>query len=106
MAGPVGRKLLGVAQLIAAVGVAGVLVAAVLLPFTGGLGLAARNSVEAFDEQPCGVDPQTPAQRSGLYAGKTAIATFYQQKREILPASQIPPGVRRAVIAIEERRFL
>ena len=56
MAGSVGRKLLGVAQLIAAVAVAGVLVAAVLLPFTGGLGLVARNSVQAFDDQPCDVE--------------------------------------------------
>ena len=99
--------MLGVAQLTAAVAVAGVLVAAVLLPFTGGLGLVARNSVQAFDEQPCDVDPGTPAQSSVMIAGKgTPIATFYSQNRQIIPASQIPAVMRKAIIAIEDRRFL
>jgi len=108
MAGSVGRKFLGVAQLAAAVAVAGVLVAAVLLPFTGGLGLVARNSVQAFDEQPCDVDPGTPAQRSVMFAGTKgpAIATFYSQNREIIPPKQIPDVMRKAIIAIEDRRFL
>ncbi|HYT09991.1 MAG TPA: transglycosylase domain-containing protein [Mycobacteriales bacterium] len=108
MAGSVGRKILGVAQLGGAIGVAGVLVAAVLLPFTGGLGLVARNSVRAFDEQPCDVDPGAPAQRSVMLAanGGPAIATFYSQNREVVPYSDIPDVMRKAIIAIEDRRFL
>jgi membrane peptidoglycan carboxypeptidase len=106
MAGSVRRKLLGVAQLVAAVGVAGVLVAAVLLPFAGGLGLAARNSVQAFDEQPCDVDPGTPPQASIMYAGAGQVARFYSQNRQIIPISQIPAVMRKAIIAIEDRRFL
>ena len=106
MAGPVGRKFLGVAQLIAAIGVAGVLVAAVLLPFTGGLGLAARNSVQAFDEQPCDVDPKTPSQRSVMLAADgTEIARFYNQNRIIIDAKKIPKIMRQAIVAIEDRRF-
>src|SRR3712207_7107273 len=100
MAGPVGRKLLGVAQLIAAVGVAGVLVAAVLLPFTGGLGLAARNSVQAFDEQPCDVELGAPEQVSTMYAADgTVIAQFYTQKRQLVPAKGIPKVMRQAIIS-------
>ena len=107
MAGPVGRKLLGVAQLIAAVGVAGVLIAAVLLPFTGGLGLAARNSVQAFDEQPCDVEVGTPDETSTMFAADgTTIATFYAQKRDVVAAKDIPKVMRQAIIAIEDRRFL
>lgn len=107
MAGSVGRKFLGLAQLAGAVGVAGVLVAAVMLPFTGGLGLAARNSVQAFDNQPCDVEVGTPQQRSTMYAADgTAIATFYSQNREIIKAADIPPVMRKAIIAIEDRRFL
>ena len=106
MAGSVQRKLLGVAQLVAAVAVAGVLVAAVLLPFTGGLGLVARNSVRAFDEQPCDVDPGTPPQASIMYAGSGQVARFYSQNRQIIPISQIPSVMRKAIIAIEDRRFL
>lgn len=107
MAGPVGRKLLGVAQLIGAVGVAGVLVAAVLLPVTGGIGLAARNSVQAFDDQPCDVDPGVPEQYSTMFASDgSVIATFYTQKRELVQAKDIPKVMRQAIIAIEDRRFL
>ena len=106
MAGPVARKFLGVAQLIGVVGVAGVLVAAVLLPFTGGLGLAARNSVQAFDDQPCDVEPKTPSQRSVMYAADgTAIASFYNQNRTIISAKDIPKVMRQAITAIEDRRF-
>ena len=106
MAGSVQRKLLGVAQLVAAVAVAGVLVAAVLLPFTGGLGLVARNSVQAFDEQPCDVDPGTPPQASIMYAASGQVARFYSQNRQIIPISEIPSVMRKAIIAIEDRRFL
>src|SRR5215212_6250269 len=107
MPGSVQRKLLGVAQLVAAIAVAGVLVAAVLLPFTGGLGLVARNSVQAFDEQPCDVDPGTPPQASIMYAGSgRQMAKFYSQNRQIIPISQIPSIMRKAIIAIEDRRFL
>lgn len=106
MAGPVARKFIGVAQLIGVIGVAGVLVAAVLLPFTGGLGLAARNSVQAFDEQPCDVDPKTPPQRSVMYAADgTAIASFYNQNRTVVAAKDIPKVMRQAITAIEDRRF-
>lgn len=107
MAGTAGRKLLGVVQLIGAVVVAGVLVAAVLLPFTGGLGLAARNSVQAFEEQPCDVEDGTPKQGSSFLAGGgTLIAKFFSENRQIVPAKQIPQVMRQAIIAIEDRRFL
>src|SRR5918995_5921390 len=107
MAGSVRRKLLGVAQLFAAVAVAGVLVAAVLLPFAGGLGLAARNSVQAFDEQPCDVEASDPTQGSVMYAaGGTAIAKFFSQNRQIVAAKDIPQVMRQAIMGIEDRRFL
>jgi membrane peptidoglycan carboxypeptidase len=108
MAGSAARKLLGVAQLIAAVAVAGVLVAAVLLPFTGGLGLAARNSVQAFEDQPCDIEDGTPSQSSSMVTagGSLTITKFFSQNRQIVPANQIPPVMRQAIIAIEDRRFL
>jgi membrane peptidoglycan carboxypeptidase len=106
MAGPVVRKLVGVVQLTGAVGVTGVLVAAVLLPVTGGLGLAARNSVQAFNDQPCDVEAGVPEQSSVMLArdGST-IATFYSQNRQVVRASQIPKVMRQAIVAIEDRRF-
>jgi membrane peptidoglycan carboxypeptidase len=106
MAGPVLRKAFGVVQLTAAVGVTGVLVAAVMLPFTGGLGLAARNSVQAFDDQPCDVEAGVPEQASVMYAADgTTIATFYAQNRQVVGAKQIPDIMRHAIVSIEDRRF-
>jgi len=106
MAGPVVRKLVGVVQLTGAVGVTGILVAAVLLPVTGGLGLAARDSVQAFNDQPCDVEAGVPEQSSVMLArdGST-IATFYSQNRQVVPARAIPKVMRQAIVAIEDRRF-
>jgi membrane peptidoglycan carboxypeptidase len=106
MAGPVVRKLVGVVQLTGAVGVTGILVAAVLLPVTGGLGLAARDSVQAFNDQPCDVEAGVPEQSSVMLArdGST-IATFYSQNRQVVKATQIPKVMRQAIVAIEDRRF-
>ena len=106
MPGPVIRKAIGVVQLAAAVGVTGVLVAAVALPVTGGIGLAARNSVRAFDEQPCDVEAGVPEQASTMYAADgSKIATFYSQNRTGVPTSRIPKVMRQAIVAIEDRRF-
>ncbi|HEY6745989.1 MAG TPA: transglycosylase domain-containing protein [Mycobacteriales bacterium] len=106
MPGPVIRKAIGVVQLTAAVGVTGVLVAAVALPVTGGIGLAARNSVRAFDEQPCDVEAGVPEQASTMYAADgTTIATFYSQNRTVVPTKKIPKVMRQAIVAIEDRRF-
>ena len=106
MPGPVLRKAIGVVQLTAAVGVTGVLVAAVFLPVTGGIGLAARNSVRAFDEQPCDVEAGVPEQASTMYAADgSVIATFYSQNRTVVPTNKIPKVMRQAIVAIEDRRF-
>jgi membrane peptidoglycan carboxypeptidase len=100
------RKALAVVKLTLAVAVAGLLLAGMLLPFAGGVGIAARNSVQAFDDQPCDVTATTPAQASVIYAvnGKP-IARFYSQNREIVPLAKIAPVARKAVVAIEDRRF-
>jgi membrane peptidoglycan carboxypeptidase len=101
------RKAFAVVKLTLAVGVAGLLTAGLLMPFVGGLGIAARNSVQAFDDQPCEVKQTTPPQASTVYAadGKTQIARFYSQNREIVPLSQISKVAQKAVVAIEDRRF-
>ena len=102
----VGRTVYAVVKLTLATAVAGLLVAGMLLPFVGGAGIAARNSVQAFDDQPCDVKQTTPPQASTLFAenGKP-IARFYSQNREIVPLSKIAPIARKAVVAIEDRRF-
>jgi len=101
------RKVLAVLELIGAIAVTGVLVAGLLLPFTGGVGIAARNSAKAFEDQPCDVDVTNPSQASTIYAadGRTVIATFYAQNRQIVSFKQIPDVMGKAIVAIEDRRF-
>jgi membrane peptidoglycan carboxypeptidase len=83
-----------------------VLVAAVALPVTGGVGLAARNTVRAFDDQPCDVEAGVPEQASTMYAADgSTIASFYSQNRTVVPSSKIPKVMRQAIVAIEDRRF-
>ena len=102
-----GRAAIAAAKLSIAVVAAGLLVAGLMLPFVGGIGVAARNSVRSFEEQPCNINPVPPPQKSVIYAadGKTPIASFFSQNRTVVPLSSIPAVVRKAVVAIEDRRF-
>ena len=47
-----------------------------LLPFVGGLGLAAKHEADKFLDQPCNLQETPPPQKTILYAsdGKTLIA--------------------------------
>ena len=68
--------------------------------------IAARNSVQAFDDQPCDVEAGVPEQASAMYAADgTTIATFYSQNRQVVAPRQIPKVMRQAIVSIEDRRF-
>jgi membrane peptidoglycan carboxypeptidase len=97
----------GVAKLSLAIAVSGLLVVGLMLPFVGGAGIATRNSLKSFEEQPCEVDLTTPAEKSTILAsdGKTSIATLFAYNRVITPMKGIPDVVKKATVAIEDRRF-
>ncbi|MBD0293165.1 MAG: transglycosylase domain-containing protein, partial [Jiangellaceae bacterium] len=87
-------------------GLAGVLVAGIALPVAASLGLAARESAEAFSDLPAELEFEPLAERSRIAdsTGKT-LAYFYEQNRRYVTLDKIAPVMRDAIIAIEDRRF-
>ena len=95
-------KLLGAAI------VAGLLAALIVVPFVGGIGVAASGGIGTFEDQQCDVTAldQKPPQRSVIKAADgSVIANLYTQNRVTVPLAQIPEWTRKAVVAIEDRRF-
>ncbi len=92
--------LLGVSVL------AGVLVAGLVLPLAGGLGLAARAGAEAFQELPSEFTTQPMHERTRvLDADGQVLAIFYDENRVVVPLRRIAPVLRKAIVAIEDARF-
>jgi len=84
----------------------GLLVAGLVLPVVGGLGLAARDSAEGFEDLPAELEIPPLAQRSRILASDgSLIASFYDENRVVVPLSDVAPVMRQAVIAIEDSRF-
>jgi membrane peptidoglycan carboxypeptidase len=101
--GPV-RTLVKLAAVLVCVSL---LAATALLPYVGGLGLAADRAANRFLARPCDLQQTRPPQRTTVYAndGRTVIATLFTQDREPVPLSDVPAILRRALIATEDRRF-
>lgn len=93
--------------LLALLVVAGALAAGLLLPFVGGLGLAAGRAAGDFLHTSCDLTITPAAQTSTLYAadGRTVIARLYAQNRQDVPLTSVPQPVRDALIDTEDRRF-
>jgi membrane peptidoglycan carboxypeptidase len=86
--------------------VAGVLLAGILLPFVGGVGIAARTASDHFESLPADLKVPPLQQRSTIVAANGAtIASFYDQDRVTVPLSQVPQVMQQAIIAIEDVRF-
>lgn len=96
-----------VGKLAGAAAISGALVAGLVLPFVGGLGLAANQAAGDFLNTTCDLKITPAQQTSTIYAadGTTAIATLYAQNRRDVPLSQIPKPVQDALVATEDRRF-
>jgi membrane peptidoglycan carboxypeptidase len=86
---------------------AGVLVAAIALPSVGGVGLAAKESSDSFEDLPTDLEIPPSHEDSYLYAadGKTLITAFYEENRREVPLSAIPAVMRQAIVAAEDNRF-
>ncbi len=86
--------------------VAGVVVAAMTLPFIGPVGILTRDSIEQFEDLP--KEFRTPALpvRTTVYAKDgTRLATVYEENRKEVTLSKVAPIMRQAVVAIEDSRF-
>jgi membrane peptidoglycan carboxypeptidase len=84
----------------------GVLVAGLVLPVLGSVGLVARKSADGFEDLPAELEIPPLPQRSRILASDgSLIANFYSENRISVPLSQVSPLVRQAVVAIEDSRF-
>ncbi|MFJ4772416.1 transglycosylase domain-containing protein [Streptomyces uncialis] len=93
-------KFLGVSVL------AGVVLAGIALPAAGALGLAAKGSVEGFDEIPANLKRPPLSQRTTILDSEGGqIATVYSRDRTVVPLKDISPYMQKAIIAIEDSRF-
>jgi membrane peptidoglycan carboxypeptidase len=101
------RILGGLAKLLVATVMAGILVAGLLLPYTVGLGLAANKVTEAIESaNTSSLDMSTLPLRSTVTdADGNPLAYLYDQNRTWVPLSEISDYLQKAVISIEDRRF-
>ncbi|MCQ4210123.1 transglycosylase domain-containing protein [Streptomyces longispororuber] len=93
-------KFLGVSVL------SGAVLAGIALPAAGALGLAAKGSVEGFDEIPANLKTPPLSQRTTILDSQGGkIATVYSRDRTVVPLDQISPYMQKALVAIEDSRF-
>lgn len=93
-------KFLGVSVL------AGAVAAGIALPAAGALGLAAKGSVEGFDEIPANLKRPPLSQRTTILDNQGGrIATVYSRDRTVVELKDISPYMQQAIVAIEDSRF-
>ncbi|ARF56637.1 transglycosylase domain-containing protein [Streptomyces gilvosporeus] len=93
-------KFLGVSVL------AGAVLAGIALPAAGALGLAAKGSVEGFDDIPANLKTPPLSQRTTILdADGGEIAKVYSRDRTVVNLKQISPYMQQAIVAIEDARF-
>ncbi|MBA2807970.1 penicillin-binding protein [Streptomyces sp. KM273126] len=93
-------KFLGVSVL------AGAVMAGIALPAVGALGLAAKGSVEGFDELPANLKRPPLSQRTTILDNQGGqIATVYSRDRTVVELKDIAPVMQKAIVAIEDSRF-
>ncbi|MFK0118721.1 transglycosylase domain-containing protein [Streptomyces sp. NPDC090994] len=93
-------KFLGVSVL------AGAVLAGIALPAVGALGLAAKGSVESFDELPANMKTPPLSQRTTILDSEGGtIATVYSRDRTVVSLKNISPYMQKAIVAIEDSRF-
>jgi membrane peptidoglycan carboxypeptidase len=94
-------------RMITFVALAGVVASLVVLPVIGGIGLATRNSVQAFTSLPSDLTKvPLPQQNTIVDSNGDILAVLFAQNRIEVPLEEISPIMQQAVIAIEDQRFL
>jgi membrane peptidoglycan carboxypeptidase len=93
-------KFLGVSVL------SGAVLAGIALPAAGALGLAAKGTVEGFDEIPANLKTPPLSQRTTILDSQGGpIATVYSRDRTVVPLQDVSPYMQKAIVAIEDSRF-
>ncbi len=85
---------------------AGLLVAGLLFPVAGGVGLVAmRISDSVTDDSARIVEGEVPVVSTMVDAAGTPIAWLYAQRRWIVPSHRIADTMKLAIVSIEDKRF-
>ncbi|GGU71662.1 carboxypeptidase [Streptomyces albospinus] len=93
-------KFLGVSVL------AGAVLAGIALPAAGALGLAAKTSVQGFDDIPANLRTPPLSQRTTILdADGGEIAKVYSRDRTVVDLKDMSPSIQQAIVAIEDARF-
>ncbi|MEQ4204094.1 penicillin-binding protein [Actinopolymorpha sp. B9G3] len=84
----------------------GALVAGLVIPFAGVLGLTTQSATDAFENMDATLEnPPLPERSRVLAADGSQIATFYERNRVQVTLDKIAPVMQRAILAIEDARF-
>ncbi|MFJ3219642.1 transglycosylase domain-containing protein [Kitasatospora sp. NPDC086801] len=95
-----GTRLIGVSV------IAGVVAAGIALPAVAAAGLGARSAADDFQSLPDDFKTPPLSQASTILdAQGGTIATVYDRDRTVVPADQISPLVKTALVDIEDNRF-
>lgn len=101
-----GTLLQKISQLVIVGVIAGLLVAALVLPAIGGVGITARNVASGFLDMPSELETPPPPQRSTIYDREGGvIAEIFDQNRELVELDDVSPVMVDAILAIEDARF-
>ncbi|GGZ13679.1 transglycosylase domain-containing protein [Streptomyces poonensis] len=85
---------------------AGAVMAGIAMPAVGALGLAAKGSVEGFDEIPSNLKRPPLSQRTQILdSNGDQIATVYSRDRTVVDLKDMSPYIQKAIVAIEDARF-
>jgi membrane peptidoglycan carboxypeptidase len=103
--GPHQGRLHHVASFLGVSALAGVLVAGVLLPIAGTVGLTAKATARDFDS-PVDFDTGQLASITTIQdASGNTIASVYNKDRVVVPLSKMSKIMQEAIVAIEDSRF-
>lgn len=84
----------------------GTLVAGIMIPAVGSVGMVAKTVPTVFDGLPSEIRVVAPAEESILLdAEGGVIARFYDKRRIVVPSDKIADVMKKAIVAIEDKRF-
>ena len=84
----------------------GVVTAGMLVPVAGPTALVAKSVPSVFNELPGDLQTVAPAEESQLLDSSGAvIAHFYDKQRIVVPSANIADVMKKAIVAIEDKRF-
>ena len=84
----------------------GVVTAGMLVPVAGPTALVAKSVPSVFNELPGDLQTVTPAEESQLLdSSGGVIAHFYDKQRIVVPSTNIADVMKKAIVAIEDKRF-